>query len=184
PMVTEYIYQEMPNHEETIMLAKFPTKVEAKNLKNDFEKVLEIIKSIRNARAEFNVPDNKRTSLYVMLEEGDKTVEGNIGEIAKLGFGNSAEIVSKEPSEKCVKVICGNTKIFIPMGQLVDSQKEKERLEKEISSLEFEIARSEKMLSNQGFVAKAPAAMVEKEKEKLENNKALLVKFQNELKNI
>ena len=184
PMVTEYIYQEMPNHEETIMLAKFPTKVEAKNLKNDFEKVLEIIKSIRNARAEFNVPDNKRTSLYVMLEEGDKTVEGNIGEIAKLGFGSSAEIVSKEPSEKCVKVICGNTKIFIPMGQLVDSQKEKERLEKEISSLEFEIARSEKMLSNQGFVAKAPAAMVEKEKEKLENNKALLVKFQNELKNI
>ncbi|MBQ8793044.1 MAG: class I tRNA ligase family protein, partial [Clostridia bacterium] len=184
PFVTEYIYQELPFHEETIMRANFPTKVPVKNLKNNFNKVLEIIKAIRNARAEFNVPDNKRTNLYVMIEGQCNETSENLGEIAKLGFGLAIELVTKEPQEKCVKVIYDNVKVFIPMGQLVDGQKEKERIAKEIASLEFEIARSEKMLSNQGFVAKAPASMVENEKAKLENNRAMLVKFQNELKSL
>ena len=146
--------------------------------------MLEIIKAIRNARAEFNVPDNKRTNLYVMIEGQCNETSENLGEIAKLGFGLAIELVTKEPQEKCVKVIYDNVKVFIPMGQLVDGQKEKERIAKEIASLEFEIARSEKMLSNQGFVAKAPASMVENEKAKLENNRAMLVKFQNELKSL
>jgi len=184
PFVTEHIYQELPFHEETIMYAKFPTKVPVKNLKNNFNKVLEIIKAIRNARAEFNVPDNKRTNLFVMIEgECEEAIE-NLGEIAKLSFGTSAEVVYAEPAEKCVKVIYDNVKIYIPMGQLVDNEKEKERLLKEIASLEFEISRSEKMLSNQGFVAKAPAAMVENKKRKLENNKLNLQRFKAELENL
>ena len=181
PFVTEYIYQELPAHEETIMLTSFPTKVGVKNLKNNFEKVLEIIRLIRNARAEFNVPDNKRTSLYVMIEGEETTVSENLNEIAKLGFGTEATLVENQPEEKCISVICENVKVFIPMGQLVDNEKEKERLQKEISSLEFEISRSEKMLSNQGFVAKAPASLVENEKAKLQTNKLALEKYKAEL---
>ena len=70
------------------------------------------------------------------------------------------------------------------MGQLVDAEKEKSRLAKEIESLKFEIQRSEKMLSNTGFVAKAPAEMVEKEKTKLEANKASLVRIESELQSM
>lgn len=183
PFVTEYIYQELPAHEETIMLTKFPGKVKVKSFANDFNEIIDIIKSIRNARAEFNVPDNKRTSLYLMGKEGELLKE-NLKEIAKLSFGTSAEIVSEEPKEKCVKLIVGEYIVYIPMGQLVDNEKEKERIEKEIKSLQFEVERSEKMLSNAGFVAKAPQAMVEKEKEKLEANKTKLNKLIEELKHI
>lgn len=70
------------------------------------------------------------------------------------------------------------------MGQLVDQEKEKMRLEKEIEKLKFEVARSEKMLSNQGFVSKAPEKLITQEKEKLENNRALLAKVQQEFNSL
>ena len=116
-----------------------------------------------------------------MVEKKNKMLEENLEEIAKLGFGTKCEIVNSEPEEKCTKVICGDVKVFLPMGQLVDNAKEKERLEKEIEKLNFEVSRSEKMLANAGFVAKAPKTLVDGEKEKLENNKNLLMKMQKEL---
>lgn len=183
PFVTEYIYQELPGHEETIMLTKYPQKVEIRNLENDFEKIIEIIKNIRNVRAEFNVADNKRTSLYFMGND-TKLIANNLQEISKLAFGNSSQIIEKETTEKCVKSICGDIKIFIPMGELVDAAKEKERLSKEIESTKFEINRSEKMLANKGFVEKAPKELIEKEKEKLRNNKNLLDRLEKELKEL
>lgn len=179
PFVTEYIYQELPMHEETILKTKFPKKVGAGNLANNFNKVIEIVRAIRNARAEYNVPDNKRTSLYIMLDEECDVVKENIAEIAKLAFGTNAQIVKQQPQEKCVKLIIDEVKVFIPVGELIDSEKEKERNEKEIESLKFEIARSEKMLSNKGFVDKAPASLVEAEKQKLEVNRAKLEKLLN-----
>ena len=181
--MTEYIYQELPYHEETIMLTKFPSKVKIKSLSNNFEEIIELIKAIRNARAEFNVPDNKRTVLYFITKKSE-LIESNLKEIAKLSFGTNAEIIKEEPQEKCVKIILGEYKIFIPMGQLVDNEKERERLEKDIASLKFEVERSEKMLSNAGFVAKAPQSMVDKEKEKLEMNRAKLNKLIEELKQL
>lgn len=182
PFVTEYIYQELPSHQETIVQAIYPKK--ATNFTNEFDKIIEIIRSIRNARAEFNVPDNKRTSIKLVTTEDTNLVKENLKEIAKLGFGNDAELVDEEPAEKCVSLICGNVKIYIPLGQLLDLAKEKERLNKEIKTLEFEIERSEKMLSNAGFINKAPKQMVDNEKAKLENNKQKLIKLKEELKNI
>ena len=166
-------------HEETILKTKFPKKVGAGNLANNFNKVIEIVRAIRNARAEYNVPDNKRTSLYIMLDEECDVVKENIAEIAKLAFGTNAQIVKQQPQEKCVKLIIDEVKVFIPVGELIDSEKEKERIENEIESLKFEIARSEKMLSNKGFVDKAPASLVEAEKQKLEANRAKLEKLLN-----
>ena len=181
PMVTEYIYQELPSHAETIMYCSYPKKVAVKNLANNFDQVIEVIKAIRNSRAEFNVPDNRRTNIYISLEGESKVIKENLDEIAKLGYGLSCEIVTKEPAEKCTKLICGGVKIYLPMGQLVDSEKERDRLEKEIERLTFEVTRSEKMLSNAGFVAKAPACLVENEKTKFEKNKAQLEKMKGEL---
>ena len=180
PFVTEYIYQNIPNHEETIMLCDYPNKVAVKDLKNNFIEIIEIIKSIRNVRAEFNVPDNKRTSIY-LLPLGQTLAKDNLQEIAKLGYGIDCQIIDKEPDEKCTKIICSNVNIFIPMGQLVDTNKERERIEKEIASVKFEIERSKKMLSNAGFIAKAPQKLVEQEKEKLQANEKLLAKLSEQL---
>lgn len=171
PFVTEYIYKNIPEHEKTIMLSSYPQKLKLKSLVNDFDKIIEIIKSIRNARAEAGVPDNKRTSIYFMTDEEDFVLKQNLAEIARLAGGINCEIISSEPLERTMKIISGETKIYIPMGQLIDSKKEKETLDKAIENIKFEIARSEKMLSNQGFVAKAPKELVENEQIKLENNR-------------
>ena len=182
PFVTEEVYQNLPGHEQTIMKAQYPTKLNMKNLANNFERIIDIIKAIRNARAGHNVPDNKRTNLFFI--SSDKLLEENLPEIAKLAHGLDAKILKQEPAEKCVRVISGDTKILIPIGQLIDTEKEKEKLLSEIESVKFEIERSQKMLSNQGFVAKAPAKLVENEKQKLEANKQTLTKLQAELERL
>ena len=180
PFITEKIYLELPIHEETIMLSSWPKAGQIKGLKNEFYEIIDVIKAIRNTRSQFNVPDNKRTKLYVM--SNFTIVKQNLNEIAKLGFGTECEMIKQEPSEKCAKVITNFASIFIPMGQLVDNEQERDRLNKEISSIKFEIERSSKMLSNAGFVAKAPTSLVENEKAKLEKNKLLLEKLENQLK--
>ena len=89
-----------------------------------------------------------------------------------------------EQNVKCAKIIISNVKVYIPMGQLVDLNKEKERIQKEIDNVIFEINRSEKMLSNEGFVAKAPKELVEKEKNKLISNKQMLKRLQQEISSL
>ena len=184
PFVTEYIYKELPNAEETIMYCAFPKKVEIKGLKNNIESIINIIRAIRNTRSSFNVPDNKKVSIFIKLEKADKLIEENLNEIARLAHGSECKIIASEPNEKCSKIICGNASIYLPIGQLVDQEKEKDRLEKEIEKLKFEINRSEKMLSNQGFTLKAPKELIESEREKLKNNTELLAKVEQELKSL
>ena len=179
PFVTEYIYQNMPEHEETIMRCSYPEKVKL-NLSNDFESVIALIKEIRNAKAKYNLPDNKRTSLLFKLSSNDNIIKENLNSICKLAFGSEAVIVEKQPEEKCIKLLANDSQVFIPLGQLIDSEREKEKQKQEIEKLMFEINRSEKMLANKGFIEKAPKALIENEKQKLEKNKALLKKIQGE----
>ncbi len=182
PFVTEYIYQELPSHDETIMKSEFPKKVPVQRLKNDFELIIDLIKRIRSARAEFNVPDNKRTKLYLEILGKDKLVKACYADIIKLGYGN--EIIEGKCKDKSVKVMSALANVYIPMGELVDSDKERARLDKEIAAVNFEIERSNKMLANPGFVNKAPQAMVNAEKAKLEKNQELLNKLKEELKKL
>lgn len=179
PFVTEYIYMELPYHEKTIMLSAFPKKVEAKSLRNSFDKIIDLIKRVRAARAEFNVPDNKRTKLYIEILSDKAFVKSAFADIVKLGFGT--EIIEKKTDEKAVKIISQVANVYIPMGEIIDSDKERERLEKEIASVNFEIERSNKMLSNQGFISKAPESLVANEKAKLQKNIELLSKLKEEL---
>lgn len=179
PFVTEYIYQNMPEHEETIMLCNYPEKIKL-SLTNDFESVIALIKEIRNARAKYNLPDNKKTSLLFKLSSNDNIIKENLNSICKLAFGSEAVIVEKQPEEKCIKLLANDSQVFIPLGQLIDSEREKEKQKQEIEKLMFEINRSEKMLANKGFIEKAPKALIENEKQKLEKNKALLEKIQGE----
>ena len=179
PFVTEYIYQNMPEHEETIILCNYPEKIKL-NLTNDFESVIALIKEIRNARAKYNLPDNKKTSLLFKLSSNDNIIKENLNSICKLAFGSEVVIVEKQPEEKCIKLLAKDSQVFIPLGQLIDSEKEHEKQKQEIEKLMFEINRSEKMLANKGFIEKAPKTLIENEKQKLEKNKALLKKIQGE----
>lgn len=185
PFVTEYIYQELPGHNESIMVENYPEYTEKLNFKDGakFEKVISIIKSIRNLRSEMNVADNKRTAIYVEILSESDLVEKSLDVISKLGYGNSVKVVLSEDeiADKHIKILGDIANIYIPMNELVDTAKEQARLEKEIETLKKEIARSEGMLNNQNFIARAPGELVAKEREKLERNQALLTKTQQAL---
>ena len=177
PFVTEYIYQELPNHSESIMIEKYPEYSNSLNFKDasKFNKIIEMIKSIRNLRAEMNVPDNKRTALFVEVVSEEDLVENCLSIISKLALGNDIKIVKSENEiqEKHAKVLGEIANVYIPMSQLVDLTQERARLEKELQFIQKEIARSEGMLNNKNYVERAPRELVEKEREKLAKNKSL-----------
>ena len=178
PFVTEESYQNLPGHGETIMLEAYPQvddKLTFKDLK--FENIINVVKAIRATRSEYNIPDNKKISINILLNEEEKLFASSLEVIAKLAGGSQVQLVKAEPAEKSAKIVTSLCNIYLPMGDLVDEAQETERIEKKIEELKFEIARSEKMLSNAGFVAKAPAALVEAEKEKLAKNKEFLAQL-------
>lgn len=178
PFVTEEIYQNLPQHEETIMLSKFPEyneKLAFKDLK--FEAIINVIKAVRATRSQYNIPDNKKISLHILPFSEKELLEENLGVISKLSIANEVDFIEKEPNEKFAKVTTSICSVFLPMGELVDELQEKQRKLKKIEELKFEIERSEKMLSNAGFVAKAPQKLIDSEKEKLEKNRQFLAQL-------
>ena len=175
PFVTEEIYQNLAGHEETIMLSNYPTvdeKLAFKDLK--FDKIIDVVKAIRATRSEYNIADNKKVSINILPTSEAKLIEENKDIICKLAIGSGVNILTSEMTDKCAKIVTAICNVYLPMGDLVDEAQEAERIEKKIEELKFEIARSEKMLSNAGFVAKAPASLVDAEKEKLAKNKEFL----------
>ena len=141
------------------------------------EEVTNIIRSIRNARAEKKVPDNKKINCEILIKNNEDTYESTLSYIQKLSTINELKVVSdaKDFSANSVALTFNDIVVNIPLDSMVDASAEKERIEKEIAHLKSEIERSERMLGNAGFVAKAPAKLIDAEKEKLEKNKSLLI---------
>ena len=190
PFITERIWMEC-GEEKTIMLAKYPEYIRNHNFVEDFEKfeaIKEIIRSVRNLRAEMDVPVSKKLNLYV-VSSNEIYVAMNESYIKKLANVETVSfVVSKsEVTEKSVSIVTSGTEVYIPLGELVDVDKEMQRLNKELKVMEGEIKRSEGMLNNPGFVAKAPKQLIENEKAKLQVNtekKAKLLERIEELKNM
>jgi valyl-tRNA synthetase len=136
---------------------------------------MNIIRSIRNARNEKNIPDNKKIRVVIMALKDENVLIYSTKYIAKLSTASEVSFVydEKDVDSNSIAMIFDMAKVYLPMSSMIDSEQELIRLNKELSAVEFEIARSEKMLSNPGFVNKAPAQMIENEKIKLEKNKAL-----------
>ena len=157
------------------MLSKYPQVDENLMFKDlKFERIISIVKAIRATRSEYNIADNKKVTINILPLSEEKLIEENKNVICKLAIGSVVNVVKAEPSEKSAKIMTSICNIFLPMGDLIDESQEAERIEKKIEELKFEIARSEKMLSNAGFVAKAPQSLVDAEKEKLEKNREFL----------
>ena len=137
------------------------------------EGVMEIIRTIRNLRSEMNVAPSKRTRLMLLPGEGwQEALENGEGYFMRLAGAGEVEIIAdrNQVTEKTVSAVTGAGELFIPLGDLVDFEKEIARLQKELDNLGREMNRARGMLNNPGFVSKAPAALVEGEKTKLAAN--------------
>lgn len=178
PFITEEIYLSLPKHDESIVISSWPVVDKTLDYKKDskhMESIMNIIKSVRNARNEKGIPDNKKIRVIILPLKDEEVLKYSAKYIAKLSTASDVTFAYDEASinSNSVTMIFDNAKVYIPVDSMVDSEQELIRLNKELSSVEFEIARSEKMLNNPGFVNKAPAHMIENEKAKLEKNRAL-----------
>lgn len=187
PFITEEIYDALPNRDaEDIMIAPYPEYSRSRNYRKDVvvtEIVMDVIRSIRNLRREMNVSQSRRTAIHIVPKEGMEKVAKKIsGYIEKLAGGSSVSF--DEPAGKNASLVTPLGKIFIPMGELIDFDRERERIKAEIAKTDEEIARAEGKLANAGFVAKAPAALIEKEHEKLARYREQRKGLEESLKNL
>ena len=179
PFITEKIYLELYNNDESIMISKWPEYDENLIFESDeqkIEKLKSIIVGIRNVRNKMNVHPSRKSKLIFITKEFKDLVEKSNGFIQKLGFSN--EVLIEETKQNiepnAVSIIESGLELFIPFEDLVDIEAEKERLQNEKEKLLKEVERGEKMLSNPGFINKAPESKINEEKEKLEKYKELL----------
>ncbi len=188
PFVTEEIYCTLLPEEESIMISQWPTVQE----EWDFplyapvvESVKEAVRGVRNIRAEMNVPHNKKTKVYIVGAD-DQACE--MYELMKQSYQNflSASKIRVQSSrqgipEDAVSIVVSNAVVYLPLDELVDLEKEKERLQKEEKRLTKEIARAEGMLNNPNFVNKAPEKKIQEEREKLQKYQDMMAKVRQQL---
>ncbi|EJO5348713.1 valine--tRNA ligase [Clostridium botulinum] len=180
PFITEEIYTHLYTEYESIVISKWPQYNESlkdEKAEKDMEYIIEAIKSIRNVRTEMNVPPSRKAKLMIYLTESEAEGSFKEGEVYFEKLASASEVSflqNKETSDKNVSVVTTGAEIFIPLLELVDIEKELERLNKEKEKLEKEIDRVEKKLSNEKFVSKAPEAVVNQEREKGEKYKEML----------
>ena len=166
PYVTEEIWQTIPHEGETVMLSEYPTykpELDFPEEEAEMRRVMEAIRAIRNRRSEMNVPPSRKAKVYVATKFAD-TFKNGSAFIEKLASASGVEVADNFDIDGAVTVVTADAKIYIPMDELVDKAAELERLGKELAAVEKRLAQSEGKLNNQGFVSKAPAAVIEKVK--------------------
>ena len=191
PFVTAELYSHLVNYDgKDIIISDWPV-ASKENYDEDIayiEEIKNIIVQIRNVRTNMNIHPSKKVQLIVVTE--NKAMAEKIAQdeefIKKLGFGSTITIQNNEDGKEAnaICVSTGNIKVYMPFNELVDIDEEIKRLEAEKTRLEAEVERSNKILSNQGFVAKAPKAKVDEEKSKLENYSKMLEETKARLNNL
>jgi len=180
PFITEEIWQALPHDGESIMVSKFPAYDERLNFAQDeadFEKIMNAIKAIRNRRGEMNVPPSRKAHVSIATAE-QAVFEAGKPFFERLASASHVEIGDSFSMEGAVQVITDAARIFIPMGDLIDYEKELARLNREKAAAEKDIAMLSGKLSNENFVSKAPAAVVEAEREKFAKHRERLAKIE------
>ena len=182
PFITEEIWQAIPHEGKFLMLADWPEYDESLNFGAEaahMESVMNAIRSIRNRRAEMNVPPSKKSTLYVVSDKGEIFRQGE-GFICRLAYADKVIICENDPEghENMVCVVTNDAKLYIPLEELIDFEKELARLEKEKANCLKQIAMFEGKLSNEAFVSRAPEKVVAEQREKLEKNRALLAQLE------
>ena len=169
PFITEEIYQAIPHTSESIMISEYPTYNEAlvyTEAEEDVERIIACITAIRTRRAEMNVPPSKKAKLYVVTKYED-TFKNASKILEKLASASEVILTEGYESDDAVMIATDAGRLYIPLAEVIDFEKERARLTAEMKKNDGEIERIEKKLANEGFVAKAPAAVIEGEKAKL-----------------
>ena len=179
PFITEEIYTKLYDVDESIMISNF-SDCSDKDIFEEEENLVEILKNIiteiRNIRATMNTHPSKKANLIFVSQKYRKEIKDSEGFLLKLGYGNSLEIRDKKEniSDNVISILNNGIELYIPSEDLIDIKEEIERLETEKKKLEAEVLRGEKMLSNEGFISKAPEEKINQEKTKLSNYKEKL----------
>ena len=182
PFLTEEVYKHLPGQEDaSCMLAAWPRALDAYDFpaqSQQMEGVMDMIRSIRNIRSGMNVQPSHKAHLMVRPNAGwAEAIQGAEIYFSRMASVSALSLLGKDEQMegKTVSAVCVAGEYFIPLGDLVDFEKEKARLNKERQGIANEIARAEGKLNNPGFLSKAPANLVAAEKDKLEKNRQMLV---------
>ena len=169
PFITEEIWQSLPHSGESIMVSKWPEYSEELNFSADadsFEKVISVIRAVRNRRSEMNVPPSKKAKICI-ASPAKEIFENGAAFIARLASGSSVEVAENFDMPDAVLVVTDSAKVYIPLNELVDFTAELARLNKELEAAIKDKGFYENKLNNPGFVAKAPEAVVNQQRELL-----------------
>ena len=180
PFITEEIWQALPHDGESIMVAPWPQADAALDFsadESDFEMIMQVIRAIRARRGEMNVPPSKKTRLFIMTAHKAVFEQGRPF-FARLAFASDVELGDSYDADGSVQVVTDAARVFIPMDELVDREKELARLGREKAACEKDIAALSSKLDNPGFVAKAPAQVVDGERAKLAKARERLAKIE------
>ncbi len=180
PFITEEIWSAVSDGDVPCILSKFPEYDESLNFEKEekqFGKIIEAIKGIRNRRSEMNVPPSKKAAVHIETAETEIFEHGRMF-FERLASASGVEIAEKVNVPDAVMVVTDSARIFIPMDELVDKEKELARLNKEKAAVQKDIDFSSNKLNNQGFIAKAPAQQVEAEKAKLAKAQEKMAKIE------
>ena len=170
PFITEEIYQAIPHSCESIMISEYPSfndELDYSEAEGHVERIISCITAIRNRRAEMNVPPSKKAKLYVVTKY-EETFKSASKILEKLASASEVIITDGYESDDAVMIATDAGRLYIPLAEVIDFEKERARLTAEMKKNDGEIERIEKKLSNEGFVSKAPAAVIDGERAKLQ----------------
>ncbi len=188
PFVTEEIYSYLPNVSGSIMTADYPrykTKLSYKKEAKTFEGIIDLVKTVRAVKVTVNCPPAKKVHLY-LVTDSKRLVSVNRGSLTRLAGLSGIEFVSdgSEVEGKTVSQVCDLGQFFIPLGDMVNLEEEKKRLEKELDRIMDEISRAGGKLANNNFVAKAPKNLVDAEREKLDKYLDMKLKIEKQIQEL
>ena len=188
PFITEEIFCNVQDEEESIMISSWPEFKEEWNFEADelaVETIKEAVRGIRNVRTSMNVPPSKKAKVIIVSEneEIQRIFENGKVFFATLAYASEVVIQSDETGieKDAVSTVIHQAVIYMPFAELVDIAEEKARLEKEVDKLHKEIARASGMLNNPNFVSKAPEAKIQAERDKLEKYTQMLKQVEERL---
>ncbi len=181
PFITEEIWQSIPHEGEALIVAQWPEYREDLSFKAEceqMESVMAAIRAIRNRRTEMNVPPSKKAALYVLSAKPRIFTEGE-GFLQRLAYADTVSILDAEPADLdgMITITTADAKLYIPLGQLVDVQKEIDRISKELEAAKKFLSSLEAKLSNEKFVSRAPEAVVNAERQKAQKNRDLIAQL-------
>ena len=185
PFITEEIWQSIPHEGDALIVAQWPVVRDDLSFKaecDQMESVMEAIRAIRNRRTEMNVPPSKKAALYVLTSKPQIFTEGE-GFLQRLAYADAVTLLETEPEnlDGMVTITTADAKLYIPMGQLVDVEKEIARITKELENAKKFLKSLEGKLSNEKFVSRAPEAVVNAEREKAAKNRDLIAQLEQSL---